>query len=400
MGRWAKISLRLLGVLVVAGLVAVALIPEPQQVDLGEVTRGRLAVAVEEDGKTRIRERYTVSAPLSGRLLRIVLKAGDSVFASSSTLATLEPLDPALLNARELAVAAAQSRSAEAQLLRTGPELEGAILARQNAEAELERLQGLTGHEQISRQKLENAELACQLRREEERSAEFAQEIARYELELARAALMHTLPESDGRDTGFRLRIPSPIDGRVLRIFYQSSTVVPAGTALLEIGDPRDLEVEVDVLSGDAVKILPGARVQFVQWGGGAPLLGRVRLVEPAAFTKVSALGVEEQRVNVIVDLLDPAEDRPTLGDAFRVEAHILIWEGDDVVKLPLGAAFRVGDAWAVFVYDAGVARLRPVQLGHSNGNEAEVLSGLQPGERVVLHPGDSLQDGSAVVPR
>lgn len=400
MGKIAKYVLRGLVVLALAGLVALSLMPQPLEVDLGEVSRGPMGVAVEEDGKTRIRERYTVSAPLSGRLLRVVLKAGDSVRAGSSTLATIEPLDPSLLNARELAVAEAQTQTAEAQLLRTGPELQRASRARELAENELHRIQELAQNQRASKQQLEQAEVTYQLRFEEERSAQFAQEIARYELELARAALLHTLPESDGGGAGFRLRIPAPIDGKVLRIFHESSTVVPAGTALLEVGDPRDLEVEVDVLSGDAVKILPGARVEFVEWGGSQPLRGRVRLVEPAAFTKVSALGVEEQRVNVIVDLLDPAEDRPTLGDGFRVEAHILIWEAEDVLKLPLGAAFRLGDAWAVFVFDQGVARLRPVELGHSNGNEAEVLSGLQPGEQVILHPSDALQDGSAVVSR
>ncbi len=392
MRKW---TLRIVVGLALAGLVVVAFLPEAQAVDLGTVVRGPLAVAVEEDGKTRIRERYTVSAPLTGRLLRVTLQAGDSVRAGTTTLATIEPVDPTLLNARERAVAEARAAAAEVQLSRAGPELERATAALAHAERELERVLALPEPQRTSRQ-LDAARLDCQLRGEELRSARFAAEIAAFERDVAEAALLHSLPESDG-EPGVRLRIRSPIDGLVLRRYQESAAVIQAGTPLLEVGDPADLEVEVDVLSRDAVRIEPGARVAIVHWGGGEALQGRVRRVEPAAFTKVSALGVEEQRVNVLVDLLDAPDRRATLGDAFRVEAQIVIWAAEDVLKVPIGAAFRVGEQWAVFVVENGVAALRTVELGHSNGHEAEVLAGLEEGEQVVLHPADALEDGTYV---
>jgi HlyD family secretion protein len=194
--------------------------------------------------------------------------------------------------------------------------------------------------------------------------------------------------------------ILSPIDGRVFRVVRESAGLVPGGAPLVEIGDPSDLEIEVDVLSSDAVRIPPGAKVFLEQWGGPKPLEARVRLVEPSGFTKVSALGVEEQRVNVIADFLATKENRPRLGDGFRVEARIVEWESDDVLVVPAGALFRDGDQWAVFVVDAGRARLRRVRIGHQNGREAEVLDGLAAGESVVQYPGDQLRDGARVQPR
>jgi HlyD family secretion protein len=237
--------------------------------------------------------------------------------------------------------------------------------------------------------------------REEERSAQFAVQVAEYEVEQARAALLQVQPPPPGssaRVTRFEVR--SPIDGRVLHVFQESEAVVPAGTRLLELGEPADLEVEIDVLSRDAVRIAPSAKVLLEHWGGDAPLVARVRLIEPAAFLKVSALGIEEQRVYVIADLVDPPAKRARLGDAYRVEARIVLWESDDVLKVPAGALFRRGDGWAVFAVVDGRAELRPVQVGHNNGLEAEVLGGLAEGAAVVLHPSDRIQDGVAVAPR
>ena len=231
-------------------------------------------------------------------------------------------------------------------------------------------------------------------------------QIAEFELQQARAALLLAVDAeesepSSSANAGGRFPIASPIDGRVLRVFQESSTVVQAGARLMELGDPLDLEVAVDVLSTDAVKIKPGAKAKLEHWGGEGALDGKVRLVEPSAFTKTSALGVEEQRVWIIIDLTDPPESRATLGDGYRVEARITTWEGRDVVKIPAGALFRKNpETWAVFIADGEVASTREVKPGQSNGIETEILQGLKPGERVILHPSDRIADGVKVSAR
>ena len=390
----------LLAVLVLAGLLYVVFRPQPVAVDLAAVTRGELRVTVDEDGKTRIRERYIVSSPLAGRLLRIVMEPGDMVRRDDSLLATIEPRDPDLLDARELASSEARVKAQEAALQRAQPELERARVALEFAETELGRARQIASEKGISEQELDRAESNYRLRSEEYRAAKFSVRITEFELELARAALLRTNPENEGPGNNHQFEIHSPIDGRVLRVFQESATVVTAGAQLLELGDPTDLEVEIDVLSSDAVKIQPGAKVLLEQWGGDQPLEGIVRLVEPSAFTKISALGVEEQRVNVIVDFVDPPETRTTLGDGFRVEARIVIWENADVVKIPVSALFRIGDEWAVFVVKGERARIRRVVIGQQNRLEAQVLAGLEPSEQTVLHPSDKLADGSKVAPR
>ncbi len=389
----------------VAAIVSVALLyvafrPQPIDVDLAAVARGALQVTVDEDGKTRIRERYIVSSPLAGRLLRIEMEPGDAVQRGNSLLATIQPRDPALLDARELASAAARVKAQEAALERAQPVLESARVALELAESELGRARQLAREKGISVQALDHAEADYRLRSEEYRAARFSERITEYELELARAALLSTNPESDGEGPIAQFEIHSPINGRVLRVFQESATVVDAGAQLLELGDPADLEIEVDVLSSDAVKIQPVRKVSLEQWGGDGPLEGVVRLVEPSAFTKYSALGVEEQRVNVIVDFVDPPEKRATLGDAFRVEARIVIWSEADVLKIPTSALFRRGDEWAVFVVQGNRARVRAVVVGQQNGLEAQVLAGLESGEQIVLHPSDKLADGSRIAPR
>ena len=234
---------------------------------------------------------------------------------------------------------------------------------------------------------------------EEARSAGFAVDIAEYELELERSALLLTDPEQ--RDSGeMELSIKAPIDGRVLRINQESTAVVTAGSPLMEIGDPTDLEVVVDVLSRDAVRISPGDRVTLTHWGGDLALHGRVRLIEPSGFTKLSALGVEEQRVNVIIDLNDPPEDRKELGDGFRVDCEIIVWEASDALQVPTSALFRVDGEWHLFAVDGSRARLMPVEIGHNNGKTAEVVKGIQPGTHVITHPSDAIEDGVAVAQR
>jgi HlyD family secretion protein len=397
----SKLFVVLILAIVVVGL-GYAFWPQPAEVDLAAVERGPLQVTVDEDGKTRIREKYVVSAPLAGRLLRIDMEAGDPVEAGNTLLATIEPRDPELLDARTIAQSEARVKAAEASLKEMEPVMEQVRAEQAYDEAELARARKAGAA--VTKSELENLEYRFRQSSEELRSTRIQQEIAQFELEQAQAALLRTRPRdvetTDGAingNGGWTFTIYSPINGRVLRVLQESSAVVTAGTALLELGDPRDLEAEVDVLSRDAVKIKPGARVLLEHWGGDHVLQGRVRLVEPSGFTKISTLGVEEQRVNVIVDFVDPPEARAELGDGFRVEARIVIDEAADVVKVPTSALFRVGKDSAVFKVNDDVVHRQIVKIGRQNGLEAEVIEGLSPGDRVVIHPSDQVEDGVRV---
>ncbi|MGZ9014645.1 MAG: efflux RND transporter periplasmic adaptor subunit, partial [Burkholderiales bacterium] len=305
-------------------------------------------------------------------------------------LASIAPADPALLDPRARAEAEARVKGAEAAEHRALPDLERARAADQMARSDLERAQQLRGSGAISNREFENAELHARTAAEELKAAEFAVQIAAFELEQARAVL-NPGGQPEG---GTRFEIRSPVNGAVLRVFRESESVVEPGTQLVEVGDPRDLEMEIDVLSTDAVKIKAGDKVIVEHWGGPSPLLGRVRVVEPAGFLKISALGVEEQRVNIIADFVDPPEQRATLGDAYRIEARVVISEAADVLKVPGSALFRQGEEWAVFAIEDGRAKLRIIQIGRRNDLEAELLSGLGENDSVIIHPGDQLHDG------
>ena len=405
--RWIK---RFLGLLLLGGLAGGLLysfLPKPVLVDLSPVTRGPLKVTVDEDGRTRIRDRYVVSAPLSGKLGRIRLKPGAKV-KSGDVLTTIEPSDPALLDPRAVAQAEARVKGARSAVERASSALEAARLALDHAESEYARAVELFRKKAISPTDYELKVMQQRTQVEEFRSARHSKEISEYELEQAEAALLRTNPRaaSDMPDGEFlfTLRVPpATVAGgelHVLRVMQESEAVVAPGQNLLELGDPSDLEVEVDVLSADAVKIQPGARVSLEQWGGDGPLEGQVRLVEPSGFLKISALGVEEQRVNVIVDFPDRTQVPRTLGDQFRVEAKISVWEGDDVLQVPMSALFRRGDSWAVYRVTDGRAVETVVQIGHQNGRFAEVLDGLAQGDTVIIHPGDQVSDGRLVQPR
>ncbi len=383
--------------LVVVGLLAYAFRPVPVEVDTAAVARGPLVVTVNAEGKTRIRERYTVSAPLAGQLLRIQLHPGDEVTAGQSVLATIEPSDPSLLDARAKAEIDARVKATDAARQQADAALKRARSAHELAVKQWERVKGVRSV--ASAEEIDVAEARARLAADEVRTAEFAVRVAEFEYEQAKAARVRTQPRLTAEVENDRLDIRSPIGGRVLRVFQESEAVVPVGTKLLELGDPRDLEMEIDVLSTDAVKMRPGARVIVDHWGGPEPLVGRVRVVEPAGFLKVSALGVEEQRVNVIADFTDPLDKRKPLGDAYRVEARIVISEGD-AVKVPAGALFRTGDGWACFAVRDGRAKLTGVNVGRSNGLETELLGGLSEGDPVVLHPSDRVKDGVRVARR
>ncbi len=397
MKRWVRrAGLFLLAALILAGLVY-AFRPPAVEVDLVTVTRGPLRVTIDHEGKTRVKDRYVVSTPLAGSLRRIQLRAGDSVKSGSTVLAVLDPGDPSLLDARALAevearVAAtlAAAKQAEVHVQRTE---EALTLARK----QLDRVKAVTGS---SQEELDVAESRVRIAAEEVRAAQFAAKVAEYEHELARAARIRSEPKSVLPPEENRFEIRSPIDGKVLRVFQESAAVLPAGSRLLELGDPTDLEMEIDVLSTDAVKIPPRAKIVVENWGGPGPLDGRVRVVEPSAFLKVSALGVEEQRVNVVADFVDPPAKRPTLGDAYRVVVRIVVWEAEWVLKVPAGALFRRGGEWAVFAVRDGRAVVMAVKIGHSNGIETEVLDGLTEGDLVVSHPSDRVKPGVRVTGR
>lgn len=387
-GRRIFIMVVLLAVL---ALIVMAMLPQPVAVDVAVIGRGPLAVTIGDDGKTRIRERYVVSAPLSGRLVRIEFHPGDEVVANETIITTIEPSESSLLDPRSVAEAEARVKAAEARLKQAKPKLESTEIALNHAETEMSRLQQLVDRNAGSKQALEAQQMEFRQAGNAYEAALFEGEIAKFELDVAKSALTRTGDADAPHGESFPIK--SPISGRVLRVFQESSTIVNAGARILEVGDPTDLEIEVDVLSTDAVRIRPGARVLLEQWGGDQALNGRVRLIEPSAFTKVSALGIEEQRVNVIIDFVDSPETRPSLGDGFRVEAAIVEWESSDVLTVPTGALFRDGDSWSVFVARRNTAQLTIIEIGHRNDEAAEILSGLQEGDRVILYPGDRVEN-------
>lgn len=384
--------------LLVAAMVA-AFQPQPVRVDVQTIQRGPLTVTVRDDGVTRLRERYVVSTPIAGRLRRIALDVGDSVTVDETILARLDANDPTLLDPRAAAQARARVQAAEGRLRQTEVTLNSAQAELDHAEKEFVRIQQLVKNKAGNQQELDGAQLLLRLKTEELRSVEFQKEILEYELKQEQAALLHF---SDDADSGseYEFVIKSPITGRVLKLFQESTAVVTPGAPLLELGDPSDLEVIVDVLSSDAVRILPGQRVSFEHWGGDHPLSGVVRLVEPSGFTKLSALGVEEQRVNVVIDFAGSHSARLSLGDGYRVEANIIVWEAENVIQVSTGALFRDGDDWAVFVVEDERAVIRHIQVGENNGLFAEVKEGLSVGELVILHPSDQVKADVQVVTR
>jgi HlyD family secretion protein len=390
-------------VLVAAAVVAFliyAFLPRPVPVDSAAVIQGPIEVAVIEDGRTRIKERYVVASPLFGQLLRIPLKAGDPVVANDGPIAIVVPAQPDPLDARTLAQAQARLQAGEAAFEQAAALLERAAAAHELARKELVRALDLYESQTVPREVLDRAEHNERIAAHEWQASRFAVQIARYELEMARAALLFSQGEVPPTSASDRFIIRAPIDGSVLRVFQESATVVTPGTPLLELGDPSDLEVEIDVLSPDAVRIRPGAEVRLEHWGGDRALAGRVRRVEPAGWTRISALGVEEQRVWVIVDMLEPRGIWSELGDAFRVEARIIVDQVSDALKIPAGALFRRGNQWTVFVVEDGRARLQPITVGLRNDLEAQVLEGLDEGDRVIVHPSDQVRDRARVAPR
>jgi HlyD family secretion protein len=400
--RWRPRAVKVLAVIAASTAIFYTLRPVPTLVDLQPASVGSMYMSVEEDGITRIRERYVVSTPLDGRMQRLGFDVGDSI-PEGTTLVRMEPTDPELLDPRAIAQAKARVKAAEGKVASAVAAIEKANVNAHQAELDMSRARLLRETAAISESEFELSELNYQLKQQEAKQAGFALDIAKYELELEKSALLLTAPEtssSQADDSPMELAIKSPIRGRLLKIYQESSAVLKAGASLVEIGDPTDLEIVVDVLSRDAVKIHSGDAVIISNWGGDAPLTGRVRLIEPSGFTKISALGVEEQRVNVIVDFVDPPEYRAALGDNFRVDCKIIIWKSDSVLTVPSSALFRVEKQWYLFTVRKNLATRTPVNIGHDNGILAELTSGINDGDVVILYPSDSLADGTRVARR
>lgn len=385
---------------VLVGLLIYGFTPPAVDVDLAAADRGPLTVTVEEDGRTRVRERYIVAAPLAGRLLRTPLRSGDTVLTGKTIVATIEASDTSLLDDRARAEAEARLKAAEAQCEQSSILVERAQDAIDVAKSELGRAEGLMGKGTITAETYDTVRLKYRLAAHDVRAAEFHQTIAAFERDQARAAFVRFSDRPTELQPLFRHEICAPISGRVFRIFEENATPVTTGDRLIELGDPTDLEVEIDVLSTDAIRIKPGARVLLEHWGGDEPLEARVRLIEPSAFTKVSALGIEEQRVWVIADIVAPPEQRPRLGDGFRVEASIVTWEAEDILRIPSGALFRQESEWATYIVRNSRAQRQIVKTGHSDGRLTEILDGLKRGDCVILHPSDRVAPGVRVTPR
>ena len=392
MDTWKKVAWGLGGAAAV-GALALAFRPAPADVEVATVTRGAFERTIDEDGKTRVRERYLVSAPLAGRVLRTALKAGDAV-RLGDVVATLVPAPPAMIDARAEQELAERLGAAEAAQARALADVERSRVAVELARSELARAKQLAQSGFTSTQALERSERELELKIKEAKAADFERDAAVHQVGVARAALSRT---QGGAAGGRQWKLTAPVAGRVLRVVQESEATVPVGAPLVEIGDPGDLEAVVDVLTTDATAIAAGTPVRL-DVGGGAPAIdGRVRRVEPAAFTKVSALGVEEQRVNVVVDFVAPRERWAALGDGFRVDAHIVVDGRADATVVPVAALFRRGDRWAVFVLDGDRARLREVVPGPRNATTATIEQGVEPGERVIVFPGDRVDDGARV---
>ena len=386
-------------VLVVAVLAAIgfwAFRPQPVPADFATVGRGPLEVTVEEEGRTRVRDRYVVSAPLPGRMRRIELEPGDPVLAGKTVVAQFEPADPVLLDVRTRAELQARVKAAEASAGGARAERERIRTELTFAQTELKRAHTLVEQRVISQRELEGTERQAQTLERALQSADFAVRTAEHQLELARSSLLQT----QGGRRGAVIPLLSPVNGVILRRIQESEGVVPTGQPLLEIGDLNNLEIVSDLLSSAAVAVKAGQAVRIEQWGGDRPLRGRVRRIEPSGFTKISALGVEEQRVNVIVDFEEPREAWQSIGDGYRVEVRVIVWRKEDVLKVPTSSLFRHEAKWAVYAVENDKAVRREVEVGQRNGLEAEVLGGLNPGDRIVVYPSEAVAEGVKVTAR
>jgi HlyD family secretion protein len=377
----------------VLGLLTIWLRPTPPRVDTAKASREPMRVTIDGEGKTRVRDRYVVAAPVAGRLRRIALRRGD-VVKSGQVIAQIEPLPLAPLDPRQRAEAIARVNAAQDTKREVDRMIERSKAIYDQARRDCDRCETLAHSGDISRQELERAQTAVTTSFREYEAARARAESAVHEVEVASAALL-AANKSDGQSfSRAAVKVQAPTQGRILRVLEESERVVVAGAPLLELSNPSKLEVVIELLSTDAVKVYPGARVLIEEWGGSEALEARVRLVEPSAFTKISALGIEEQRVNVVADL---TEAITSLGDGYRVEGRIVVWQTENALQVPVSALFRSGESWSLFVIENGVAHLREVQVGQRTPFQVEIKSGLEQGADVITHPSNQINDGTRV---
>lgn len=384
----------ILALLAFAAVIGWAFYPKATEVDLAEIRTGRFERSIEEDGKTRLRDRFVVSAPVAGRLARVTLREGDDI-RSQQVVATLWPAAPVLLDERRLQEQREQVAAADAGVQRAQASTAKAEVALAQADADLKRNESLAARGFISATQIENARLATQLRRRELEAARQDEKAAGHQLAQLRIALRQAGSKEPLANRPWP--VTSPVAGKVLKVRQQSEAVLAAGTPLVEVGDPSRMEVVVDLLTEDAAQVRPGAPATLANWGGPNELQARVRLVEPSAFTKVSALGVEEQRVYVLLDIVTPPAQWTTLGDNFKVDVKIPVQSADKVTLVPVGCLFPRGSRSALFVFDGGRARLKEVELVARNGRDAWIRSDLKPGTTVIAYPPATLADGDRV---
>jgi HlyD family secretion protein len=390
--RWMIVIIIAIGVI---SAIVYGFMPKPIPVDPVKVSRGPLKVTVEEEGKTRVKDRFVLSSPVAGSMRRIKLDVGDRV-QKGQTLVEVEPLKSNLLDPRSRAAAEAAVSSAEASLKVAEERARAATADAEYAQRNFDRIKKLYEGGYVAKDALDQAEAGDKRAGATLLSAEASVKVARFELDRALTALRHSAAENT-RIQGKIVMVQAPASGSVLKIYRESEGVVQSGEPLIDIGDPEKMEVKVEVLSADAVKIRPGTPVLFERWGGNSTLSGTVRVVEPAGFTKISSLGVEEQRVLAIVDITSSDKGEHRLGDGYRLEASFIIWEGKDILQVPASALFRKRNDWAVFVIKNNRAVKREVKVGQRTGLAAEILSGLAEGEWVISHPDNSIEDRTRV---
>lgn len=390
-----------MAVLLAAVIAAFAyvLTPKPVPVDTATIDIGPILVTVDEEGKTRIKEVYTVSSPITGRLLRLPVKVGDAVRAEVTPVASILPVSPSFLDQRTRSELQAAAEAAKAAVDFADADLARKRSEERFAESGLERAKRLAETARISQTTLEKAELDYDTAKAAVLQAEANLDLRRHEYESAKARLIEPDTAPDNDNASCCVIVYAPADGVVLKLIQESEQVIQAGTPVLEVGDTGNLEIVVDLLSTDAVRIAVGAEATVENWGG-KPLNARVSRIDPAGFTKVSALGIEEQRVTTVLQLTDPKEEWRALGHDFRVFVRITAWEDDNALRVPLSALFRVGSEWAVFRIEDGIARQTIIGIGHRNSRHAEVLGGLAEGDSIILYPSDRVSDGAAVVQR
>ncbi|PJI43004.1 MAG: RND transporter [Rhizobium sp.] len=396
-GKWIK---RVIGAVAVGAIIAgfaYALREKPQMVDAGAVTRGPMRVTVSQEGVTRVREVYAVSSPIAGHLARTVLDEGDTVKAGVTVVAAIHPLDPPLIDSRSEAELIAARDAARAAVSMAEIDLKRLQSDLQFSRDNLQRAQALARTKFLAKSALEKAKTDVEVLEAQIGSAEAAIELRKAELASAEARLIPPSDPNRKPEASCCVYLTAPVDGVVLSVFAKSEQPVAIGTKIAEIGDPADIEVTVDLLSSDAVRIAPGSKAEIFDWGGDRPLAATVRRIDPAGFTKVSALGIEEQRVNLVLDLEDKD---PRLGHGFRVYARLTLWQSGETLQVPISALFRDGRQWSLFAIRDSRARQVAVDIGHMNDETAELIGGLAEGDQVILHPSDVISEGTLVAER